>query len=350
MQGFVYLLLNPAFPKLLKIGRTVNDPHLRANELSTTGTPDKFLLLHSVFTKDCILLEELLHQHFDNKRYNKNREFFEVSVAEAITKIDQLNNDERFLSKSQTIESESRVIEIVVYAICFYFGNQAGRVGVLNVEDHCDIKDDCINSQLDLKSYLASNDFQVELSHFYKSKSDSIQKLDKFQSALFSLLSSHVGDNFTIYETRRFQVRRGFLKKAQLIIASNLKEACSLNDGVLLKDNQTIYLEHQKLNEDGAFKMMFAQILQIFDNEQDKAKIEHYYLQSKDMQHRFEVLLNSAPSEVFLAWKKLLSEENINSENFDEYLFEDGSLETYTEFFEQLNLDIENSKNNKWKV
>jgi hypothetical protein len=140
------------------------------------------------------------------------------------------------------------------------------------------------------------------------------------------------------------------LKKAQLIIASNLKEACSLNDGVLLKDNQTIYLEHQKLNEDGAFKMMFAQILQIFDNEQDKAKIEHYYLQSKDMQHRFEVLLNSAPSEVFLAWKKLLSEENINSENFDEYLFEDGSLETYTEFFEQLNLDIENSKNNKWKV
>jgi hypothetical protein len=350
MQGFVYLLLNPAFPKLLKIGRTVNDPHLRANELSTTGTPDKFLLLHSVFTKDCILLEELLHQHFDSKRYNKNREFFEVSVAEAITKIEQLNNEEIFLPKSQSSESQSRVIEIVVYAICFYFGNQAGRVGVLNVDDHCDIKNDRTDSQVGLESYIASKDFQIELSQFYKSKSESIQKLDKSQSALFSLLSSHVEDNFTIYETRRFQVRRSFLKKAQIVISSNLKEACTINDGVLLKDNQTIYLEHQKLSENGAFKMMFEEILSIFENEQDKAKIEHYYFQSKEMQYRFEVLLNSAPSEILFAWKKLLSTENITSENIDEHLFEDGSLETYTEFFERLSIDIENSKNNRWKV
>jgi hypothetical protein len=95
---------------------------------------------------------------------------------------------------------------------------------------------------------------------------------------------------------------------------------------------------------------MFEEILSIFENEQDKAKIEHYYFQSKEMQYRFEVLLNSAPSEILFAWKKLLSTENITSENIDEHLFEDGSLETYTEFFERLSIDIENSKNNRWKV
>jgi hypothetical protein len=84
MQGYVYVLINPAFPGLLKIGRTTNKPSERAAALSTTGVPDRFVEVHSVLAKDCIDLEVKLHEYFFDKRYADNREFFRITVEDAI--------------------------------------------------------------------------------------------------------------------------------------------------------------------------------------------------------------------------------------------------------------------------
>jgi hypothetical protein len=54
MEGYVYVLINPAFPDLVKIGRTTKDPKIRAAELSATGTPDKFVVAHQILVKDAV--------------------------------------------------------------------------------------------------------------------------------------------------------------------------------------------------------------------------------------------------------------------------------------------------------
>jgi len=61
--GFVYILLNPAFPRQVKIGRTARDPQKRANELSRqTGVPDDFIVLYEEIVSDAERVETLLHK------------------------------------------------------------------------------------------------------------------------------------------------------------------------------------------------------------------------------------------------------------------------------------------------
>ena len=43
MAGFVYIMSNPAFPQLLKIGKSGKDPTGdRVKELNQTGVPEPF--------------------------------------------------------------------------------------------------------------------------------------------------------------------------------------------------------------------------------------------------------------------------------------------------------------------
>lgn len=90
MIGYVYVMLNPAFPNLIKIGRTLRNSQDRATELYTTGTPERFVVLYEVLVDDCIEVEALLHDYFSDSRYNNNREFFEVTPSKAINKIQEL--------------------------------------------------------------------------------------------------------------------------------------------------------------------------------------------------------------------------------------------------------------------
>lgn len=86
MSGYIYILSNPAFPHLLKIGSTKNLPSERARALFSraTGVPDEFTVLfywsvpsHKAFEKNKV------HVALDGKRYRKNREFFQLTEGEA---------------------------------------------------------------------------------------------------------------------------------------------------------------------------------------------------------------------------------------------------------------------------
>ena len=83
--GFVYVLLKPAFPRQVKIGRTARDPQKRAGELSRqTGVPDDFIVIYDELVADAQHVEDLLHARFSEYRTRKNKEFFQIPPKEAI--------------------------------------------------------------------------------------------------------------------------------------------------------------------------------------------------------------------------------------------------------------------------
>lgn len=89
--GYVYILVNPAMPSLVKIGRTVGQPELRAREVSRgTGVPAEFRVAWACPVDDCEAVERRLHDQLASHRFRPNREFFELPVAEAIERCSQL--------------------------------------------------------------------------------------------------------------------------------------------------------------------------------------------------------------------------------------------------------------------
>jgi hypothetical protein len=91
LQGYVYILRNPAFPEFLKIGRTVLEPHVRARQLSAgTGIPAPYCVEWAVHVKDCALVERHAHAKLDAKRVRSNREFFLLPLNEAIAVVREI--------------------------------------------------------------------------------------------------------------------------------------------------------------------------------------------------------------------------------------------------------------------
>lgn len=82
--GFVYIMINPILKGLVKIGRTKRTSKNRAQELRTTGLPDDFIVVYDELVTDSILVEKKLHKRFDDYRYQRNREFFQIPIRDAI--------------------------------------------------------------------------------------------------------------------------------------------------------------------------------------------------------------------------------------------------------------------------
>ena len=84
-RGYIYVLSNAAMPGLLKIGKSERNPsEFRAIELYTTGVPEPFRLEYYMRVDDYHAAEKRAHDHFLDKRPNRTREFFRISVAEAL--------------------------------------------------------------------------------------------------------------------------------------------------------------------------------------------------------------------------------------------------------------------------
>ncbi len=83
--GFVYVLLNPAFPRQIKIGRSRVESQKRAKELSRqTGVPHDFIVLYDEMVGDNEEVERLMHERFADDRITRNKEFFYTKPKDAI--------------------------------------------------------------------------------------------------------------------------------------------------------------------------------------------------------------------------------------------------------------------------
>ena len=83
-SGFVYILRNPAFPGLLKVGETSGSPYQKALELQGTGVPMSFEVVRAYFVKDRRLSERIVHDTLGGFRVSDNREFFKTNETIAV--------------------------------------------------------------------------------------------------------------------------------------------------------------------------------------------------------------------------------------------------------------------------
>jgi hypothetical protein len=88
--GYLYILNNAVYHGLLKIGGTARAPIDRARELSTTGVPSRFALVHSEQVRDWVQAEKAVHQALASHRFSGDREFFEIGVREAILAVSKV--------------------------------------------------------------------------------------------------------------------------------------------------------------------------------------------------------------------------------------------------------------------
>lgn len=84
VPGYVYILINPSMPGLIKIGRTLRDSRMRARELSSTGVPTPFQVAFELFTEQHEALEAMIHNELNDFRVSASREFFRYPLDKAI--------------------------------------------------------------------------------------------------------------------------------------------------------------------------------------------------------------------------------------------------------------------------
>lgn len=84
VPGYVYILVNPSMPGLIKVGRTLRDSRMRARELSSTGVPTPFQVAFEIFAEQHETLEARVHLELTDFRVNAAREFFRYPLDKAI--------------------------------------------------------------------------------------------------------------------------------------------------------------------------------------------------------------------------------------------------------------------------
>lgn len=92
-KGYIYILSNPSFGNLLKVGMTTRNPFERAEELSElTAVPTPFKVEYSVLVEDCSVTEALTHRILEERGYRimENREFFNAPLKEIKKVINKL--------------------------------------------------------------------------------------------------------------------------------------------------------------------------------------------------------------------------------------------------------------------
>ena len=88
--GYVYALINPSMPGLVKVGRTERDPENRIGELSAaTGVATPFILAFKEYFSDCESAETHIHTMLEigGARLSANREFFQASLNDVVSVI-----------------------------------------------------------------------------------------------------------------------------------------------------------------------------------------------------------------------------------------------------------------------
>lgn len=90
---WVYILSNSTMPDILKIGYTKLDPSIRSKQISnSTGVPLEFQVEWAYKCFNGEEIEKETHIYLQKHRLNKSREFFKITLEEAIEIIERIGN------------------------------------------------------------------------------------------------------------------------------------------------------------------------------------------------------------------------------------------------------------------
>jgi hypothetical protein len=111
-KGIVYVLTNPAMPKIVKIGLTTREGiEQRMKELFTTGVPVPFECAFACLVDDCEAVENALHIAFSPNRINPKREFFSIEPEQPIAILKLFKKQDVTLEVNQEIDSQTTVTD-----------------------------------------------------------------------------------------------------------------------------------------------------------------------------------------------------------------------------------------------
>lgn len=106
--GYLYVISSPSLPDMVKIGVTRRlNPSIRVKELSSSSLPFPFELNAYCFNNDAFELESNMHNYFDAYRVSPNREFFYISIEQAIDVLkNNFNQEVHYGTYEENNESE----------------------------------------------------------------------------------------------------------------------------------------------------------------------------------------------------------------------------------------------------
>ena len=107
-DGIVYVLTNPAMPKMVKIGRTGNDIDTRLSQLYSTGVPLPFECAYAARVADMDAVEKAFHNAFGPYRVNPRREFFSIEPEQAIGLLDLMKLEDM----TPTVQQEAEQVDV----------------------------------------------------------------------------------------------------------------------------------------------------------------------------------------------------------------------------------------------
>ena len=90
---YVYVLVNPGYPNLVKIGMTIHDVPRRVTSINATATVEEWVPKFALPVRKgtAMKVEKAVHKHFSSVRVSSDkggsREFFKVTPFEAFDKI-----------------------------------------------------------------------------------------------------------------------------------------------------------------------------------------------------------------------------------------------------------------------
>ncbi|MCL1689888.1 hypothetical protein CMU59_16305 [Elizabethkingia anophelis] len=91
--GYIYIMREPSHEiNIFKIGLTRRSTEERRKELSNTSSPDKFLIVNSYNTKDCVMAEKLIHKELEKYRLTERREFFRCDLRMILDTCEKIIN------------------------------------------------------------------------------------------------------------------------------------------------------------------------------------------------------------------------------------------------------------------
>ena len=90
---YVYVLVNPGYPSLVKIGMTIHDVHRRVTSINATATVEEWVPKFAlpISKGNALKVEQGVHKAFRSKRVSSDlgseREFFELDPFTAFDKV-----------------------------------------------------------------------------------------------------------------------------------------------------------------------------------------------------------------------------------------------------------------------
>jgi hypothetical protein len=105
MNEIVYVLINEAMPRYIKVGFTTTSIEQRLRELDTTSVPLPFECYYAAIVTNAREVEKLLHNAFLDHRIRSNREFFGISPDRVVSAL-RLAGGQEVTPKKDTVESD----------------------------------------------------------------------------------------------------------------------------------------------------------------------------------------------------------------------------------------------------